>query len=261
MAVSLPNAADAHKAREQAAKSSAERAEVARTPLLAMLGAGEAAVTAMTKVFAETTKAMTDAMTRATQARGRAGEQAEQVQHRLAELPQRMSGEELRKFLDEMRVQVEKFYAEFAERGEHTWEQWRSQPQFQQAVANLKAYSEKLDAHVDTFVEEARDAGEKALGTVSRQTRSAGERVARSTQSQRRRRPHVTRSARRPRRSWPTPAPRWPAHRRPVTRRPETGSTAQAANRAAPRTAADRAAVRKPATRRTSPTAEPTPES
>ena len=41
MAVSLPTAADVRKAREQAAKSAAERAEVARTPLLAVLGAGE----------------------------------------------------------------------------------------------------------------------------------------------------------------------------------------------------------------------------
>ena len=43
MAVQLPTAADVRKAREQAAKSAAESAELARTPLLAVLGAGEAA--------------------------------------------------------------------------------------------------------------------------------------------------------------------------------------------------------------------------
>ena len=164
MAVSLPTAADVRRAREQAAKSAAERAERARTPLLAVLGAGELAV-------ATVSKAVTDARSRAAGARGRAGE-----------LPQRMSGEELRKLLDELRAQLEKVYAEFAERGEQTWDQLRTKPQLRQAVSTLKAYTDKLDAQVDTLVEEARDAGEKALGTVSRQTRFVGERAARTTQ-------------------------------------------------------------------------------
>lgn len=164
MAVSPPSAADDREAHEQAGTSAAERAEVARAPLYAALGAGEYAVSAVTK-------AVSDARTRAVDARGKASEQAH-----------RMNGDELRKLLDDLRAQVEKVYSGFAERGEHTWEQWRAQPQFQQAVSSLKNYSGKLDAHVDTLVDEARVAGEKALGTVSRQTRSAGERVARSTQ-------------------------------------------------------------------------------
>jgi heparin binding hemagglutinin HbhA len=164
MAVSLPTAADVRRAREQAAKSAAERAELARTPLLAVLGAGELAV-------ATVSKAVTDARSRAAGARGRAGQ-----------LPQRMSGDELRKLLDELRAQLEKVYAEFAERGEQTWDQLRTKPQLRQAVSTLKAYTDKLDAQVDTLVEEARDAGEKALGTVSRQTRFVGERAARTTQ-------------------------------------------------------------------------------
>jgi heparin binding hemagglutinin HbhA len=164
MAVSLPTAADVRRAREQAAKSAAERAELARTPLLAVLGAGELAV-------ATVSKAVTDARSRAAGARGRAGE-----------LPQRMSGDELRKLLDDLRAQLEKVYAEFAERGEQTWDQLRTKPQLQQAVSTLKAYTDKLDAQVDTLVDEARDAGEKALGTVSRRTRLVGERAARTTQ-------------------------------------------------------------------------------
>jgi heparin binding hemagglutinin HbhA len=164
MAVSLPTAADVRRAREQAAKSAAERAELARTPLLAVLGAGDLAV-------ATVSKAVTDARSRAAGARGRAGQ-----------LPQRMSGDELRKLLDELRAQLEKVYAEFAERGEQTWDQLRTKPQLRQAVSTLKAYTDKLDAQVDTLVEEARDAGEKALGTVSRQTRFVGERAARTTQ-------------------------------------------------------------------------------
>ena len=166
MAVSLPTAADVRRAREQAAKSAAERAELARTPLLAVLGAGELAV-------ATVSKAVTDARSRAAGAAQRS---------QPAELPQRMSGDELRKLLDELRAQLEKVYAEFAERGEQTWDQLRTKPQLRQAVSTLKAYTDKLDAQVDTLVEEARDAGEKALGTVSRQTRLVGERAARTTQ-------------------------------------------------------------------------------
>ena len=121
MAVSLPTAADVRKAREQAAKSAAERAEAGPHP-----AAGRARRRRARRRHG-VTRPSTDARARAAEARGRAGEQAEQVQHRLAELPQRMSGEELRKLLDELRAQVEKVYAEFAERGEQTWDQLRSQ--------------------------------------------------------------------------------------------------------------------------------------
>ncbi len=71
MAVSLPTAADVRKAREQAAKSAAERAEVARTPLLAVLGAGDVAVTAVTKAVADARTAPPTARTRASRRRPR----------------------------------------------------------------------------------------------------------------------------------------------------------------------------------------------
>ncbi|MDN5929881.1 MAG: hypothetical protein L0I24_02210 [Pseudonocardia sp.] len=76
MAVSLPTSTDVRKVREQAAQTVSERAEVARTPLLAVLGAGDYAVATVTKVV--------------TDARARATAQAEDVQTRVAELPQRL---------------------------------------------------------------------------------------------------------------------------------------------------------------------------
>ena len=75
MPVTLPTAADVRKVREQAAKNAAERAEAARTPLLAVLGAGDAAVTVVTK-------AIVDAQTRR-----RA--QADKVQAYVTALPQK----------------------------------------------------------------------------------------------------------------------------------------------------------------------------
>jgi heparin binding hemagglutinin HbhA len=173
MPVSLPTAADVRKAREQAAKNAAERAEAARTPLLAVLGAGEIAVSAVSRA-AEVARA------RAAVARTRATAQAEDVQHRVAELPQRLSSEELRKTVAELRAQAEQAYAGFAERGEKTWGRIRKQPQVEQALATFGSYTEKLDARVDGLVDDAHDAATKALATVTTQTRSTGERVARA---------------------------------------------------------------------------------
>lgn len=175
MAVSLPTAADVRRAREQAAKSAAEGAEAARVPLLAALGAGEYAITAVTNAVA-------GARSRAAGARTAATEGAEEAQHRFAALPQRLSAEDLRKLVDDLRVHAETAYAEFAERGEQAWSRLREQPQVRDAIARVELYTEKLDSRVDTLVDDAHDAAEKALGRVTRQTRSAGERVARTTQ-------------------------------------------------------------------------------
>ena len=112
MAVSLPTAADVRKVREQAAKNAAERAEAARTPLLAVLGAGDAAVTAVTKAAARA------------QTRGKV--QAEQLQAYFGTLPQKFNADEARKTAAALRVQAETAYAGFAERGEKTWGKIRS---------------------------------------------------------------------------------------------------------------------------------------
>jgi heparin binding hemagglutinin HbhA len=50
-----------------------------------------------------------------------------------------------------------------------------------QALATIESYTEKLDARVDGLVDDAHEAAEKAKTVVSRQTRLAGDRVARVT--------------------------------------------------------------------------------
>jgi heparin binding hemagglutinin HbhA len=164
MPVSLPTAADYRKAREQAVKTAAERAEAARTPLLAVLGAGEYAVTTAQKAVAD--------------ARARSQARREEVQSRVTELPARLNGEEVRRAVAAWREQAEQAYAEFAERGEQAWGRIRTQPQVKNAIATIEAYTEQLDARVDAMVDDAHDAAEKALATVTRQTRSTGEKVA-----------------------------------------------------------------------------------
>lgn len=142
MPVSLPTAADVRKARGQAA----ERAEVARTPLLAVLGAGDYAVTT-----ART-------------------------------LPGRLTTDELRRTATDLREQAETSYEGLAERGEKAWGRLRRQPRVRDAIATIGSYTELLDARLDTLVDDAHDAAEKALSTVTRQTRFTGEKVARTTQ-------------------------------------------------------------------------------
>ncbi|MGI5127109.1 hypothetical protein ACQEVB_09895 [Pseudonocardia sp. CA-107938] len=175
MAVSLPTAADVRKVRETARKNAAERAELVRTPALAVLGAADAAVAAVTKAVAE--------------ARARATAQAEEAQTRLsgaqtrlAELPQKLNADELRKSIEEFRAQAEKSYSEFAARGEQAFGRLRKQPQVKQAFDTIESVTDRFEARVDALVDDAHDAAEKALSTVSTQTRSTGERVAQAAQ-------------------------------------------------------------------------------
>ena len=225
MPVTLPTAADVRKVREQAAKNAAERAEAARTPLLAVLGAGDAAVTAVTKAVVDT------------QTRGKA--QADKVQAYVTALPQKLTAEEARKIVAELREHAGTAYAGFAERGEKAWGKLRTQQQVKDAIARLEAYTEKLDARVDTFVDDAHDAAEKALAVVTRQTRSVGEKAARDTEEVADETAETVAEVA----GRISEAGAEAAH---ATR----STTRRAANRVAPRTA-PKAATPKPATRRT----------
>jgi heparin binding hemagglutinin HbhA len=144
-----------------------------RSPLLAALGAGEAAVAGIARAFADAFSAA--ATTQKT------------VQQRVAELPAeldglrgRFSGEELRRALEAYRAQVERTYAEFAGRGEEAWGRLRERPQVRQAIARLETYTGKLDERVDELVDDAQDAANRALAAAGRQTRATGEKVARA---------------------------------------------------------------------------------
>jgi heparin binding hemagglutinin HbhA len=229
MPVTLPTAADVRKVREQAAKNAAVRAEAARTPLLAVLGAGDAAVTAVTKAVVDT------------QTRGKA--QADKVQAYVTTLPQKLTADEARKIVAELREHAAIAYAGFAERGEKAWGKLRTQQQVRDAIARLEAYTEKLDARVDTFVADAHDAAEKALAAVTRQTRSVGEKVARTTEEVADETAETVTEVAGDAAAKISAAGDEAAH---TTR----STTRRAANRTAPKTA-PKAATPKPATRRT----------
>jgi len=175
MAVSLPTAADVRKIRENARKSAVERVAIVRTPALAVLGAADFAVSTVTKAVA-------DARARATAQAEDAQARLSDAQNRIAGLPQKLNADELKKAVDEFRAQAEKSYDEFAARGELALGRIRKQPQVKQAIDAIEQVTEKVDARVDALVDDAHDAAEKALSTVSTQTRSTGEKVAQAAQ-------------------------------------------------------------------------------
>jgi heparin binding hemagglutinin HbhA len=146
-----------------------------RSPWMAVLGAGDAAVTAVART-------VTDAFSAASST---ASSTQKTVQQRVADLPAeldglrgRFSGEELRRALDAYRAQLERAYAELSGRGEEAWERLRERPQVRQAITALESYTEKLDARVD----DAQDVATRALAAAGRQTRATGEKVARTGQ-------------------------------------------------------------------------------
>jgi len=175
MARPMPNAQDIRKAREQAAKAVSERAEIIKTPLLAALGAGEAAAAAAVD-------ALSKARSRATESRETAQARAEKLQERISEVPtelgglrSRLNGEELRKLVDALAEQAKNAYVELAERGESTWERIRQQPQVSQTLKSVQDASSQLGERVDTVAE-------TVLSRVSRNIRSTGEKAANRTE-------------------------------------------------------------------------------
>ena len=169
MAFSAPEPGDAPTAATEPTNGTTE--EHRPIPLLAVLGAGDAAVAAVARAFADAYAA--------------AASRRETVQHRVAELPteledlrSRFSGDELRHALETYRAQVERAYAQFAGRGEEAWDKLREKPPVRQAMTTLESYSGKLDARVD----DAQDAASRALSAASKQSRVAGEKVARAGQ-------------------------------------------------------------------------------
>jgi heparin binding hemagglutinin HbhA len=144
--------------------------EPASTPLLAALGAGNAAVA---HAFADACSA--------------AATTQKAVQQRVADLPAelealrgRFSGDELRRAVEAYRVQAERTYTEFAGRGEQAWGRLRERPQVRQAITTLEDYTEKLDAHVDGLIDEAHEAAARVLAPTSRPTRATTRKAART---------------------------------------------------------------------------------
>ncbi|MCP2166038.1 hypothetical protein [Goodfellowiella coeruleoviolacea] len=160
----LPTTDDVRKLSEQALA-------VARTPLLAALGAGDLAAKAIAEVL--------------TKAKSRLAERADAAKAAVDELPTDLGGlrekldpAELRKLADAYTQSAVQLYQYLAEHGEETLDRLRAQPQVQQAI---KQVGDAVDAgrqRAETAAGEARDLADDVLGKVTRRTRAAGEQVA-----------------------------------------------------------------------------------
>jgi heparin binding hemagglutinin HbhA len=160
----LPTSEDVRKAREQAVAVLNTAAESVRTPLLAALGAGDLA-----------TSAVIDAVNKA---RTKVNEGATAVPTDLTGLREKVDPAELRKLVDEYTEAAQKLYHKLADQGEGTLTKLKTQPQVHKAIDQLEEAIATLQERVGDVAGDARELAEELLAKVTRRTRDAGEKTA-----------------------------------------------------------------------------------
>jgi heparin binding hemagglutinin HbhA len=184
----LPTAQDVKKA-----------TEAARTPLYAVLGAGDLATEAVrdyvTKVRADAkgqaNEVRTDVQTRVNDLQTRLNELQDrlvevraQVRTKVGELPDvaelrgKLEPAELRHAVENYAQSLQDLYEKLATRGETAMDKLRKQPRVAQAIDRVEEAADTAEDRVGKFVEDARELADDVLGRVSRRTRSTGEKAA-----------------------------------------------------------------------------------
>ena len=184
----LPTATDVSNARRQATAA----LEQARTPLYAVLGAGELASEAVRDYVAKA-RAEAGGQTRDVQARvgdlparlaelqARLGEVRNQVRTRVSarvgELPEEVTGlrgrlesVELRHALESYAQSLHELYERLAVRGEAAVARLREQPRVRQAMDRVEEAADTTEERVGKFVEDARVLVADVLGLAGRRT-------------------------------------------------------------------------------------------
>lgn len=150
MAPTLPTSADVRKARTQANKAVSERFDLVRTPLLAVLGAGDLGVNKVNDALAKARKG-------AEERRGVVTERVEKLQAQLSDLPtelrERFEAERARYNADELR----KRYDELAERGEGALRRIRKQPRVAKTLDSISDVNERFEKQVEKVVDDVHD--------------------------------------------------------------------------------------------------------
>ena len=188
----LPTATDVTKVRRQASAA----VQQARTPLYAVLGAGELASEAVrdyvNKARAEAGGGARDVQSRANDLQSRLAALQErltevrgQVRARVDELPEELAGlrgrletGELRHALEGYLQSLQDLYERLATRGEATAAKLRQQPQVKRAIDRVEEAADLTEERVGRFVDDARQLTNEVLGRVGRRTRSTGEQAA-----------------------------------------------------------------------------------
>lgn len=150
--------------REQSDQSTGTTMEQARTPLLAALGAGDLAAHAVADTVHKVREQLNE---RAESARAGVND----LPQDLDELRGKLDPAEVRKLVDSYTQSAVQLYGYLAERGEDALGKLRSQPQVQRAQERFEG-----------AVGDARDLADDALGKVTTNARSFGEKAARTTE-------------------------------------------------------------------------------
>lgn len=173
MAALLPTTEDVRKAREQAVAVLNTAADSVRTPLLAALGAGDLATQALVD-------AVNKARTRVNEGTTSAKETVDTLPKDLAGLRERVDPAELRKLVDEYTEAAQKLYQKLADQGEDALAKLKAEPRVAKAIDQLEEAIATLQDRVGDVAGDARELSEEVLAKVTRRTRSAGEKTARS---------------------------------------------------------------------------------
>src|SRR4051812_18387075 len=171
MAVTFPTKFDVREVRDQASKAVSDAVDPLRQPTLAVLGLGDVAV-------ATARDAVVRVQAGATEVQARVEDLPAEVQ----ELRTKLTAEDFRRLVDSYLAAVRSVYTDLIKRGEVTYHGIKAQPQVKQALDAVDQVQSEIENRLEDAVEGFRVRGEDALATVTKQTRSVGERAARTTQ-------------------------------------------------------------------------------
>jgi heparin binding hemagglutinin HbhA len=171
MAVTFPTKFDVREVRDQASKAVSDAVDPLRQPTLAVLGLGDAAVATAREAVARVQAGATEVQAR-----------VEDLPAELQELRTKLTAEDFRRLADSYVAAVRSVYVDLVKRGELAYGQLKAQPQVKQALDTVDQVSSEIEGRLENAVEEVRVRGEKTLAEVTKQTRSVGERAARTTQ-------------------------------------------------------------------------------
>ncbi|MCP2259451.1 heparin binding hemagglutinin HbhA [Streptoalloteichus tenebrarius] len=160
----MPNGEDVRTAREQAAAAVSGVLEQARTPLLAVLGAGDVAARSVVSLFQKLREQVTE---RAEAARSG----VDDLPHDLEGLRAKLDPAELRELVDAYAKAATQLYEYLAERGEQTLERLR--PQVERLVEQAGTVAETAQQRAGEAAGEARELADDVLGKVTRRQRPA----------------------------------------------------------------------------------------
>lgn len=177
---------DIRHARRQTEATVTATVDRVKTPLLAVLGAAEAAGSTLTDAIS---KAGGGATGRAQETQHRLQSSLDDLQRRVSDLPaeigelrSRLEPAELRKLADAYGKVAQQVYTSLAERGEELFGEFRSRPDVQRALESMESGVDAAQHRLEAVARDVNELADDLLARFARSSRSAGEQAAQATQ-------------------------------------------------------------------------------